>query len=77
MFPRTIANEVEESRTCDAIVEIWNGVPWFSPTWRRAPGITFLHHVHGPMWDQMLPGPLARSDGRSKRASRRRSTGAA
>ncbi len=41
----------------DAIVEIWNGVPWFSPVWRRTPGITFLHHVHGPMWDQILPGP--------------------
>jgi glycosyltransferase involved in cell wall biosynthesis len=43
----------------DAVVEIWNGVPWFSPVWRRTPGITFLHHVHGPMWDQILPGPLA------------------
>ena len=29
------------------------------PMWRRTPGITFLHHVHGPMWDQILPGPLA------------------
>ena len=43
----------------DALVEIWNGVPWFSPIWCRKPRITFLHHVHGPMWDQMLPGPLA------------------
>ena len=41
------------------MVEIWNGVPWFSPVWRRKPGITVLHHVHGPMWDQILPGPLA------------------
>jgi glycosyltransferase involved in cell wall biosynthesis len=43
----------------DALVEIWNGVPWFSPVWCRKPRITFLHHVHGPMWNQMLPGPLA------------------
>ena len=43
----------------DALVEIWNGVPWFSPVWCRTPRITFLHHVHGPMWDQILPGPLA------------------
>lgn len=43
----------------DALVEIWNGVPWMSPVWCRAPRITFLHHVHGPMWDQILPGPLA------------------
>ena len=43
----------------DALVEIWNGVPWFSPVWCRKPHITVLHHVHGPMWDQILPGPLA------------------
>jgi glycosyltransferase involved in cell wall biosynthesis len=43
----------------DALVEIWNGVPWFSPVWCRRPHITFLHHIHGPMWDQILPGPLA------------------
>jgi glycosyltransferase involved in cell wall biosynthesis len=34
-------------------------VPWFSPVWCRKPHITVLHHVHGPMWDQILPGPLA------------------
>ena len=33
--------------------------PWFSPVWCRKPHITVLHHVHGPMWDQILPGPLA------------------
>jgi glycosyltransferase involved in cell wall biosynthesis len=43
----------------DALVEIWNGVPWFSPVWCRRPHITVLHHVHGPMWDQILPGPFA------------------
>ncbi|RLE18092.1 MAG: glycosyltransferase family 1 protein, partial [Actinobacteria bacterium] len=43
----------------DALVEIWNGVPWFSPVWCRRPHITVLHHIHGPMWDQILPGPLA------------------
>jgi glycosyltransferase involved in cell wall biosynthesis len=43
----------------DALVEIWNGVPWMSPLWCRKPRITFLHHVHGPMWDQILPRPLA------------------
>jgi glycosyltransferase involved in cell wall biosynthesis len=44
----------------DALVEIWNGVPWFSPLWyARRPHITVLHHVHGPMWDQIMPPPLA------------------
>ncbi len=60
VFPRAIAAEVFGGMgRSDALVEIWNGVPWFSPVWCRKPKITFLHHVHGPMWDQILPGPLA------------------
>lgn len=59
VFPRTIVSEVTRRMgTYDALVEIWNGVPWFSPVWCHRPRITFLHHVHGPMWDQILPGPL-------------------
>ena len=60
VFPRTVAAELmRRMGPYDALVEIWNGVPWFSPVWCRRPRITFLHHVHGPMWDQILPGPLA------------------
>lgn len=60
VFPRTVVAEVARRMgPYDALVEIWNGVPWFSPVWCRRPHITMLHHVHGPMWDQMLPGPLA------------------
>ncbi len=60
VFPRTIAAELlHRMGRFDALVEIWNGVPWFSPLWCRRPHITVLHHVHGPMWDQILPGPLA------------------
>lgn len=43
----------------DALVEVMNGVPFFSPLWCRRPRMLFLHHVHGPMWDQMMPGPFA------------------
>jgi glycosyltransferase involved in cell wall biosynthesis len=60
VFPRTIlAETTRRMGGYDALVEIWNGVPWFSPIWCRRPRVTFLHHVHGPMWDQILPGPLA------------------
>jgi glycosyltransferase involved in cell wall biosynthesis len=38
---------------------VWNGVPWFSPLWYRRPRLTIVHHVHGPMWDDVLPRPLA------------------
>lgn len=60
VFPRTIASElIGRMGRYDALVEVMNGVPFFSPVWCRRPRMLFLHHVHGPMWDQILPGPLA------------------
>jgi glycosyltransferase involved in cell wall biosynthesis len=60
VFPRTAAAEVlSRMGPRDALVEIWNGVPWFSPLWYRGPQVTWLHHIHGPMWDQVFPRPLA------------------
>lgn len=44
---------------CDALVEIWNGMPFLSPLWWRGPRVIWLHHVHGPMWGMTLPRPLA------------------
>ena len=52
--------------TRDGLVEIWNGMPFFSPLWARGPRIVFLHHVHAEMWDMVLaaaPRP-ARAHGR-------------
>lgn len=60
VFPRTALSELTgRMGRYDALVEVMNGVPFFSPLWCRRPRILFLHHVHGPMWDQILPGPLA------------------
>ena len=60
VFPRTMASEIfGRMGTYDALVEIWNGVPWMSPLWCRRPRILLLHHVHGPMWNQMFSPPLA------------------
>lgn len=60
VFPRAVAAEVlRRADPRDAVVEIWNGVPWFSQVWHRGPSTTWLHHVHGPMWNQSLPRPLA------------------
>ena len=61
VFPRTAVSELTgRMGRSDALIEIWNGVPWFSPVWyRRRPHLTVLHHVHGPMWDQIMPRPMA------------------
>lgn len=52
VFPRAILSEIAERHgEWDAMVEIWNGVPFFSPIWRRGrPSVVWLHHVHAEMW---------------------------
>ena len=55
------------------LVEIWNGMPFFSPLWATGPRVVFLHHVHADMWQH---GAAARtwpaSATRSSAASRPR-----
>lgn len=60
VFPRAAAAEIgHRTGPRDALVEIWNGMPFFSPLWCRGPRLTFLHHVHGEMWKMVLPPNLA------------------
>jgi glycosyltransferase involved in cell wall biosynthesis len=47
-------------RPGDGLVEIWNGMPFFSPLWYRGPRLVFLHHVHAEMWGMVLPSKLAK-----------------
>ncbi len=47
VFPRTaVAGFRRKIGNGDALVEIWNGMPFFSPVWSRTPRIVLLHHVH-------------------------------
>ena len=61
VFPRAAASEaVHRYGRRDALVEIWNGMPFFSPLWATGPRIVFLHHIHAEMWKMVLPPNLAR-----------------
>lgn len=51
----------------DGLVEIWNGMPFFSPLWAPPLGlrrVVLLHHVHADMWPMVLP-PLLAATGRT------------
>ncbi len=44
----------------DALVEIWNGMPFLSPLWSKGPRVVILHHVHEKdLWRSVLPIGLA------------------
>lgn len=60
VFPRAAISEILGWHGGkDGLVEIWNGMPFFSPVWARKPNITWLHHVHAEMWQMTLPPRLA------------------
>jgi glycosyltransferase involved in cell wall biosynthesis len=60
IFPRAALAELRGRHgERDALVEIWNGVPFFTPLWARGPRVTFLHHHHEKMWPMVLSPKLA------------------
>ncbi|MGH7358958.1 MAG: glycosyltransferase family 4 protein, partial [Candidatus Rokuibacteriota bacterium] len=61
VFPRGAFSEATGRHgERDGLVEIWNGMPFFSPLWATGPRVVFLHHLHAEMWDMTLPPNLAR-----------------
>jgi glycosyltransferase involved in cell wall biosynthesis len=61
VFPSAVFEGIRRGhRPGDALVEIWNGMPFLSPVWYRGPRLIFLHHVHAEMWGMVLPSALAR-----------------
>ena len=56
VFPAAVLAEVGRRHgPRDAVVEVWNGVPFLTPVWCRGPRMVFQHHHHGAMWPLVLP----------------------
>jgi glycosyltransferase involved in cell wall biosynthesis len=61
VFPRAAWGELTAKYgRRDGLVEIWNGVPFFSPLWDAGPRVVILHHAHTEMWPMVLPPKWAR-----------------
>ena len=61
VFPASAGRGLLGPDRSDGLVEIWNGMPFLSPLWRRGPRVVFLHHVHAEMWRMALPRHLGRA----------------
>jgi glycosyltransferase involved in cell wall biosynthesis len=46
-------------RDADVLIDVQNGIPYFSPLWRRRPSVCLVHHVHTDQWKMRFPAPLA------------------
>ena len=61
IFPRAVLAEMAGRHgRRDALVEVWNGVPFLSPLWARGPKMVIQHHDHAEIWPLVLRPPLAR-----------------
>jgi glycosyltransferase involved in cell wall biosynthesis len=61
VFPRAVLAELTGRHgPADGVVEVWNGMPFFTPLWARVPHVAFVHHLHAEMWRMVLPPNLAR-----------------
>ena len=55
VFPQVVSEAYRfRAARADAVVDIWNGMPFFSPVWFHGPRLTVLHHVHAEMWRMTL-----------------------
>jgi glycosyltransferase involved in cell wall biosynthesis len=46
-------------RDSDLVVEVCNGMPFFTPMWCGLPKICLVNHVHTELWRMMFPRPVA------------------
>jgi len=46
-------------RGADVVIDVENGLPYFSPLWRRSPSVCLVHHVHTDQWAMQFPKAVA------------------
>lgn len=48
-------------RDADLVVDVANGMLFYSPLWRQRPNLCLVHHVHAEQWERYFPGPIAKA----------------
>ncbi len=57
VFLRAALHLLRNGRKYDVILDIQNGVPFWTPVWTRTPVVVVVHHVHREQWPEVF-GPL-------------------
>jgi len=50
---------LRRAKGVDIVVDVENGIPYFSPLWQRKPVVGLVHHVHTEQWAMQFPSPIA------------------
>jgi glycosyltransferase involved in cell wall biosynthesis len=58
-FARAPLVYLRKLRDCDLVIEVCNGMPFFTPLWSRRPLICLVNHVHTQLWQRRMPPPLS------------------
>ncbi len=54
VYPRGLAHLVRHRHEYDAVVDVQNGVPFWSPLVTRLPVVTVVHHAHRDQWPVIM-----------------------
>jgi len=58
-YLQTPVAHLRHQRHADLVVDVANGMAFYSPLWRRRPTICFVHHVHTAQWSQWFSPAVA------------------
>lgn len=58
-YGRAPLNYLRHFRDRDIVIDVANGLSFYTPLWRRGPSVCFVNHIHTQQWSQWFPRPLA------------------
>ena len=59
MYLHAVLFLVSNRASFDRILDVSNGIPFFTPLITRIPSVLLVHHVHGGQWFSEFPKPIA------------------
>jgi glycosyltransferase involved in cell wall biosynthesis len=58
-YARIPVHYLRRHRAADVVVDVANGMPYFSAVWRRGPTVCLVNHIHTEHWALWFPPPIA------------------